>query len=190
MQIRKMMLAAIMMMPLPAVAQEFDIDALFSPQVVIAGPTVKIGRYVLHRIPAARFERARRFATRFHRVRKVRIGGVYEMVTRSAIAHGLPPALAHGVVRVESNYNCAAYNRSGASGIMQVLPRTAAGVGVRGGLRSCGAGLEAGMRYLRQAYQAAGGNICQAATLFNQGLYGRGRCSSYGRMVLHRMASL
>ncbi len=114
--------------------------------------------------------------------------GVYQMVTRSAIEHGLPPALAHGIVRVESGYNCAAYNR-GAAGIMQVRAATARSVGISGGLRSCRTGLEAGMRYLRQAYEMARGNSAYAATLYNRGLGARPSRSGYSHSVM-RMSRL
>ena len=113
--------------------------------------------------------------------------GIYAMVTRSALEHGLPPALAHGIVRVESGYNCAAYN-AGAAGIMQIKPASARSVGVSGGLRSCGAGLEAGMRYLRLAYQMAHGNASLAATLYNRGLAARPSRSDYSRSVMRTSA--
>ncbi len=112
---------------------------------------------------------------------------IYAMVTRSAIEHGLPPALAHGIVRAESGYNCAAANQ-GALGIMQVKTATARSVGISGALRSCGAGLEAGMRYLRQAYEVAGGNPARAATLYNQGLAARPRRSGYSQLVMRLSA--
>lgn len=110
------------------------------------------------------------------------------MVTRSALAHGVPPALAHGIVRMESGYNCAAYH-AGASGIMQIKAASARSVGVYGGLRSCGAGLEAGMRYLRLAYEMAHGNAAYAATLYNRGLGARPSRSGYSRSVMS-MSSL
>lgn len=113
---------------------------------------------------------------------------VYAMVTRSAIEHGLPPALAHGIVRVESGYHCGAYH-AGAAGIMQVKAATARSVGISGGLRSCAVGLEAGMRYLRQAYKIAHGNQAYAATLYNRGLGARPSRSGYSRSVM-RMTSL
>ena len=116
-------------------------------------------------------------------------GGIRSLVSAIAREEGVPLALAHGVVRVESNYSCAAHNRSGASGIMQVLPRTARGVGVYGNLHSCSTGLRAGMRYLHQAVVRAHGNMCAAASLYNSGVAGSGRCSAYGRHVL-RMAGL
>lgn len=113
---------------------------------------------------------------------------IYAMVTRSALEHGLPPALAHGIVRVESGYNCGAYH-AGASGIMQIKAASARSVGVSGGLRSCGAGLEAGMRYLQLAYQMAHGNAAYAATLYNRGLAARPSRSGYSRSVM-RMSAL
>ena len=113
---------------------------------------------------------------------------IFAMVTRSAIEHGLPPALAHGIVRVESGYNCSAYH-AGAAGIMQIKAATARSVGVSGGLRSCSVGLEAGMRYLRQAYDLAHGNEAYAATLYNRGLGARPSRSGYSRSVM-RMSSL
>lgn len=113
---------------------------------------------------------------------------IYAMVTQSAIEHGLPPALAHGIVRVESGYRCNAANR-GAMGIMQIKAATARSVGVSGGLTSCSGGLEAGMRYLRQAYQLAHGNAAGAATLYNRGLGARPSHSGYSRSVM-RMSAL
>jgi hypothetical protein len=108
---------------------------------------------------------------------------IYAMVTQSAVEHGIPPALAHGIVRVESGYNCAAYN-AGASGIMQITSSSARSVGVFGGLRSCRSGLEAGMRYLRLAYETAHGNAAYAATLYNRGLAARPSHSGYSRSVM------
>ena len=113
---------------------------------------------------------------------------IYAMVTRSAIEHGLPPSLAHGIVRVESGYRCTA-SHAGAMGIMQIKSATARSVGVSGSLSSCQNGLEAGMRYLRQAYDIAHGNASYAATLYNRGLGARPSRSGYSRSV-KRMSSL
>ncbi len=108
---------------------------------------------------------------------------LHGMISASAHRHGVPQALAHGIVRVESGYNCRARNpRSSAKGLMQVIDGTARGVGVHGNRLDCHVGLEAGMRVLRQAFVVAGGNWCVAATIFNTGS-GR-HCSGYGRRVL------
>lgn len=110
---------------------------------------------------------------------------IHRQVTAAAVAHGIPPALAHGVVRAESNYRCHVKASDGLSqGIMQVRPGTARGVGVHGSMRNCANSLEAGMRYLRQALAKARGNWCFAASYYNRGLYARPKCSEYGRKVV------
>jgi soluble lytic murein transglycosylase-like protein len=108
---------------------------------------------------------------------------LHSMVAESARAHGVPAALAHGVTMVESRYRCGV-SGGGAHGIMQVKPATARGVGILGSLHNCATGIEAGMRVLKRALRAQGGNLCAAATEFNQGSNPGGRCSSYGRRVM------
>ena len=111
---------------------------------------------------------------------------IFNLVTSLAEAHGIDPALAHAVVKVESGYDCSAKNRhSTATGPMQVLRGTARAVGVSGDLRNCRTGLEAGMRYLKKMVVAAHGNDCAAASAYNRGSV-RG-CSAYGRKVVANM---
>jgi soluble lytic murein transglycosylase-like protein len=110
--------------------------------------------------------------------------GVHKLVTKYALKHGIDPALAHAIVKVESNYNCNAKNpRSSATGLMQTLVPTARGVGVTGNLRDCSTSLEAGMRYLKQAI-AKHGEGCAGASAYNLGHYGSSRCTGYGKKVM------
>lgn len=109
---------------------------------------------------------------------------VHKLVTKYAQKHGINPALAHAIVKVESGYNCNAKNpTSSATGIMQTLVPTARGVGVTGNLRDCSTGLEAGMRYLKQAIDKHGDG-CAGATAYNIGHYGSSRCNGYGKKVM------
>jgi soluble lytic murein transglycosylase-like protein len=109
---------------------------------------------------------------------------VHKLVTKYAQKHGIDPALAHAIVKVESNYNCNAKNpRSTATGIMQTLVPTARGVGVTGNLRDCSTSLEAGMRYLKQAVEKHGAG-CAGASAYNLGHYGSSRCTGYGKKVM------
>lgn len=109
---------------------------------------------------------------------------IHKLVTKYAQKHGINPALAHAIVKVESGYNCNAKNpTSSATGIMQTLVPTARGVGVTGNLRDCSTGLEAGMRYLRQAIDKHGEG-CAGATAYNIGHYGGARCNGYGKKVM------
>lgn len=113
-----------------------------------------------------------------------RATAIHSMVDSAAERYNVPKHIAHGVVRAESNYRCTAYNaRSGASGIMQVLPATARGVGVTGNLSNCHNGLEAGMRYLRLALNR-GGDGCTGVSLYERGIYARPVCTAYGRKVV------
>jgi soluble lytic murein transglycosylase-like protein len=109
---------------------------------------------------------------------------VQKLVTKYAQKHGINPALAHAIVKVESGYNCNAKNpTSSATGIMQTLVPTARGVGVTGNLRDCRTSLEAGMRYLKQAIDKHGDG-CAGASAYNLGHYGSSRCTGYGKKVI------
>ncbi len=107
-------------------------------------------------------------------------GAIGAMVTRAALDHGVPPRVAHAIVKVESNYNCAAKNpHSTATGVMQTLRATAHGEGVFGDLRNCAVSLRAGMAYLAKIVRAHG-VTCAALSLYERGLYARPRCTAYG----------
>jgi soluble lytic murein transglycosylase-like protein len=110
------------------------------------------------------------------------------MVTEAAERHGVPVALAHAIIKIESGYNCRAHSHHGAAGIGQVLPSSARAEGVSGNLYDCGTGLEASMRYLKHAVALYGAG-CEAASAYNAGLSGRGRCTGYGRRAM-RLAQL
>ncbi|GEM_PF-4928354 len=108
---------------------------------------------------------------------------IYAMVTAAAERHGVPVALAHAIIKIESGYNCHARSRYGALGIGQVMPSSARAEGVSGNLYECSTGLEASMRYLKRAIATYGDN-CAAASAYNTGIYGRGRCTGYGRRAI------
>lgn len=105
------------------------------------------------------------------------------LVTRAAEKHGVPPKIAHAVVKAESGYRCDAKNKSGAVGIMQTLPSTARSVGVHGPLTDCHNGLEAGMRYLALIVRQHGVS-CESLSLYERGLGAPPRCTPYGRKIM------
>lgn len=113
--------------------------------------------------------------------RRMQGGTVYAIVTQAAARHGVPARLAHAVIHVESRHNCRARNRSGASGLGQLMPGTARAMGVRNSL-DCAQNADGAMAYLGRMYRAAGGNWCLAATGYNRGSVGG--CSGYGRKVV------
>jgi soluble lytic murein transglycosylase-like protein len=107
-----------------------------------------------------------------------------DMVGQYAQKHGITPDFARAVARVESRYRCNAIGRAGERGIMQVKPATARSVGVNGDLLNCSVGLSAGMLYLNEAIERAGGENCEAASLYNRGVYASPICTGYGRKVM------
>lgn len=110
---------------------------------------------------------------------------LHRYVDASAREHNVPRKIAHAVVTVESNYNCNARNkRSGALGPMQVLPATARSMGVTGNLTHCKTGVDAGMRYLKQALEK-GGKSCEGVSLYERGVYASPVCSAYGKKVMN-----
>lgn len=113
-------------------------------------------------------------------------GTVADKVARSAAAHGVPQDLALAVAKFESGFNPRKVGSSGERGAMQVLPATAHHVGVYGDLSGAN-GIEAGMRYLKQALEIQGRyGMCAAVSAYNHGI-GRIYCSHYGRTVLALM---
>jgi hypothetical protein len=111
------------------------------------------------------------------------------MVDAAADSAGVPRAIAHAIVRQESNYRPGAYN-AGAIGLGQILCGTARGVGFRGGcseLYDPATNLRWSMRYLRLALDR-GGEGCAGVSLYQTGIYRRPHCSAYGRQVMGRAA--
>ncbi len=93
------------------------------------------------------------------------------LMERHARENGIPVTLVEAVARVESRFNPAARNGP-YTGLMQIHPRTAAGVGYRGsqsGLFDPDTNLRYGVRYLAQAYRLAGGDTCGTIMRYQSG---------------------
>ena len=94
------------------------------------------------------------------------------LIAKHAQAQGVPLALAHAVVQVESRYNPRATGR-GTIGLMQIKPATARSMGYAGsaqGLYDPDTNLTYGMRYLGRAYALGGGDVCGAILRYAGGL--------------------
>jgi hypothetical protein len=70
------------------------------------------------------------------------------LIERAALRHGVPAALIKAVVRTESNFQRHAVSNKGAQGLMQLMPTTAADLGVEDAF-SAEENLSGGTRYLR-----------------------------------------
>ena len=89
-------------------------------------------------------------------------------ITAAAQRNGIDPALLAGLVRQESNFDPSAGSPAGARGLTQLMPGTAAGLGVSDvtdPLQS----LEGGAKYLKQQLDAFGGDVTKALAAYNAG---------------------
>jgi hypothetical protein len=101
-----------------------------------------------------------------------RRGKYGEIIEREAQAFGLPPELVDAVMAAESSYNPATVGVSGEIGLMQLMPATAAMLGFTGTLAELAipeANIHYGVKYLAEAWQLAGHDICTATMKYRAG---------------------
>ena len=133
--------------------------------------------------PTVNVAEPRRIKThkRFARLKKDRAlqfsetgaAGYKTMIAREASANGVPEALAHAVVQIESRYNPHVTNGANI-GLMQIQARTARGMGFSGSpsaLLQPEVNLRYGMKYLGLAYRDSHGDVCQTVTRYQSGHY-------------------
>jgi hypothetical protein len=82
--------------------------------------------------------------------------------------HGVDPALVESVIRAESAFNPTAVSRSGARGLMQLMPKTALALGVRDSFNPR-ENIEGGVRHLRYLLDRYPGNVALAVAAYNAG---------------------
>lgn len=89
------------------------------------------------------------------------------LIVSAAREAGVDPALVAAVARAESGFRVDAGSRAGARGLMQLMPGTAAGLGVTDILDPA-QNLRAGSRYLKQQINTFG-DLRQALAAYNAG---------------------
>jgi len=89
-------------------------------------------------------------------------------IQAAAQRHGLDPALLKGLIRQESNFNPNAGSPAGAQGLTQLMPGTAAALGVTNAKDPAQA-IEGGAKYLAQQLKAFGGDVTKALAAYNAG---------------------
>jgi soluble lytic murein transglycosylase-like protein len=89
-------------------------------------------------------------------------------ITAAAARNGVDPALLTGLIRAESNFDPSATSPAGAQGLTQLMPGTAASLGVTNPLDPAQS-IDGGARYLRQQLDRFGGDASKALAAYNAG---------------------
>jgi soluble lytic murein transglycosylase-like protein len=94
-------------------------------------------------------------------------GGLDNLIVRNAARHRVDPLLIYLVMHQESGFNHRAVSRAGARGLMQLMPATAARLGVRN-IHDPAENVGAGTRYLRTLLDRFG-DVSLALAAYNAG---------------------
>lgn len=92
----------------------------------------------------------------------------HTIILQAADQHDMDPALICAVIMVESSYNPNAISKSGARGLMQLMPRTAKALGVKDSLNP-EHNINGGVKYLRQLLDRFDGDVTLALAAYNAG---------------------
>ena len=95
-------------------------------------------------------------------------GDLRQLAMAAAKRHGLDPDLVMAVVSVESAFRPQAVSPKGALGLMQLMPATAASLGVRDPFDPA-ENLEGGTRHLGTLVSTYGGDLTRALAAYNAG---------------------
>jgi soluble lytic murein transglycosylase-like protein len=91
-----------------------------------------------------------------------------ELIEAAAQRNGIEPAVLHGLIQQESGFDASAQSSAGASGLTQLMPGTAASMGVANPLDPAES-IEGGARYLGQLMRQFSGNTTEALAAYNAG---------------------
>ncbi len=114
------------------------------------------------------------------------------IISSYASAYGVPEALAHAVVRVESNFRPTATGAAGEIGLMQLKLGTARMMGYSGSasaLYDPETNIKYGMKYLAKARQLSDGSTCGTILKYNAG-HGAKRMNPVSANYCQKVASI
>ena len=90
------------------------------------------------------------------------------MINQAAARYGLNPSILYGLIQQESGFDPSARSGAGALGLTQLMPSTAASLGVVEPLDPAQS-IEGGARYLSQLLHQFAGNTADALAAYNAG---------------------
>jgi soluble lytic murein transglycosylase-like protein len=91
-----------------------------------------------------------------------------EIVESACNRYGIDPDIIYSLIRAESDFNTKAVSRKGAQGLMQLMPQTAAKLGVQNPMDAA-ANVEGGTRYLQSLLEQYHYDLTKALAAYNAG---------------------
>lgn len=125
-------------------------------------------RYKLVRASRHVVGMGRQAANKYNRRRVAKAGEYDRLIRHASDRYGVDVALVKAVIHTESHFNPDATSHKGASGLMQLMPQTAALYGIRD-LYNPKQNIEAGVRHLRYLLVKYRNNLKHAIAAYNAG---------------------
>lgn len=104
------------------------------------------------------------------------VGSLEDVINKAAAANKVPAKLLKSIIRHESNFNPKAVSHAGASGLMQLMPATARGLGVTN-IFDPEQNVMAGAKFIKSMLDKYNGNLKLALAAYNAG---PGNVDKYG----------
>lgn len=166
-----LMVAGLMGVLFPTISQAktaYFLYQLTDGSRMITDRPVTDKRYKLVRSSRQVTGMGRQAANKYNRRRVSKVEDYESLIRRASNRYGVDVALVKAVIHTESHFNPDATSHKGASGLMQLMPQTAAKYGIRD-LYNPKQNIEAGVRHLRYLLVKYRNNLKHAIAAYNAG---------------------